>query len=246
MRTGHTNPHPRAKGSRSSADSAKMSAAAGDRAGDRAAGARPRCGLHVPRGPGQEGLPCLGQRAQRQVLLDGAGPLDDQPPGHPGQAARRQRRGDQPAAATTNTLVPEPSQRFPARLPKIASAAPLLRARRTGRPRSRRRRWSSPRPGRPARSWARERPPRRRWGGRAQVAEDDDGRGSVAVRWEPSADSPAVTVIRIRARSGWPASASTASTPARICPRSGSGSPGPWPRRSAGPGAWSARTARPR
>ena len=51
--------------------------------------------------------------------------------------------------------------------------------------------------------------------------------GSAAVRWEPSADSPAVTVIRIRARSGCPAAASTAFTPARICPRSGSGRPRP-------------------
>ena len=51
--------------------------------------------------------------------------------------------------------------------------------------------------------------------------------GSVPVRWEPSADSPAVTVIRIRARSGCPAPASTASTPARIWSRSGSGSPSP-------------------
>jgi hypothetical protein len=51
--------------------------------------------------------------------------------------------------------------------------------------------------------------------------------GAAAVRWEPSADSPAVTVIRIRARSGYPASASTAPTPARIFSRSGSGSPRP-------------------
>ena len=51
--------------------------------------------------------------------------------------------------------------------------------------------------------------------------------GAAAVRWEPSADSPAVTVIRIRARSGCPAPASTASTPARIWSRSGSGRPSP-------------------
>ena len=51
--------------------------------------------------------------------------------------------------------------------------------------------------------------------------------GWVLVRWEPSADSPAVTVIRIRARAGYPAPASTASTPARIPSRSGSGSPSP-------------------
>ena len=51
--------------------------------------------------------------------------------------------------------------------------------------------------------------------------------GAAAVRWEPSTDSPAVTVIRIRARSGRPASASTASTPARIWSRSGSGRPSP-------------------
>ncbi len=51
--------------------------------------------------------------------------------------------------------------------------------------------------------------------------------GALLVRMEPSADSPAVTVIRIRARSGRPAPSSTASTPARIWSRSGSGRPNP-------------------
>ncbi len=46
-------------------------------------------------------------------------------------------------------------------------------------------------------------------------------------RAEPSSDSPAVTVIRIRARSGCPAAASTAPTPARIWARSGPGRPRP-------------------
>jgi hypothetical protein len=58
--------------------------------------------------------------------------------------------------------------------------------------------------------------------------------GAAAVRWEPSADSPAVTVIRIRARSGCPAPSSTASIPARIGP--GPAQAGPAPGRGAEPG----------